>query len=204
MKHYFDKINITHEPFSIPKIRSLLNKYIRHAHNAYGKAGFRAVDPFARNSFTIQDHNFLTNDLNPEFDTDHNLEFNDFGVLMETLGKRFQLVLFDPPYNLTLLKKHYDGIGKELKQWQTHAMWKRGKDALARCVTHGGIVVSFGYNTKGFGHRRGFEKIAIYNFECHAREDQYNLLVTVEQKLQYTLDDLIDDVTSDLEHPSQD
>lgn len=202
MKMYYDTISINSEPFTIPKIRAILNKHIRNAHEAY-KGDFLAVDPFARNAFTNEDANFITNDLNPEFDCDHNLEFNDFGQLMETLDKKFQLVFFDPPYNLTLLKRHYDGIGKNLRQWQTHNMWRRGKDALARCVAHGGIVISFGYHTKGFGARRGFEKIAVYNFECVARADQYNLLVTVEQKLQYTIDDVMDEVKESLEHPFQ-
>ena len=203
MKMHYDRINISSEPFSISKIRSLLNTYIRRAHESY-QGDFLACDPFARNSFTLKETNFITNDMNPEFETDHNLEFQDFAKLMKTLDKRFHLVFFDPPYNLTLLKKHYDGIGKDLKRWQTHSMWGKGKDILARQVVHGGIVISFGYNTKGFGAKRGFEKLAIHNFECHAREDQYNLLVVVEQKLQFTLDDVLDEVKVDPEHPSRD
>lgn len=116
------------------------------------------------------------------------MEFKDFANLMLDQQQKFKLVLFDPPYNLTLLKKHYDGIGHELKRWQTHDMWGAGKDALARCVEPLGYVISLGYNTAGFGHKRGFDKVAVHVMRCRAREDQYDLLITVEQKRQLTLD----------------
>lgn len=186
MMMFYHTINMTSEPFSNRKIRKIIDEYIRKLHQKY-YGNFQICDPFARESFSVELPNCITNDLNPKFDTDHNLEFNDFAKLMETKQQKFKLVLFDPPYNLSLLKKHYDGIGKDLKRWQTHSMWGKGKDCLARCVEPGGYVISFGYNTHGFGHKRGFDKIAVHVLECRAREDQYNLLITVEQKMQKQL-----------------
>ena len=77
---------------------------------------------------------------------------------MNTFNKSFDLVLFDPPYSLRQLKEHYDGIGKDLKLWQTHNMWGEGKNKLAECVPVGGVVISLGWTTAGFGRKRGFEK----------------------------------------------
>jgi len=192
MRMHYDKINITAEPTSIPKIRKIINKYIKKvsARNLHGE--WIGIDPFAREAFTLHHPNFITNDLNPEFNTHYNLEFLEFADCLNTKPyfkhKEFQLVIFDPPYNLTLLKKHYDGIGKDLKRWQTWSMWGEGKDILARKMELGSYVISLGYHTHGFGLQRGFEKIAMYVFETYSREDQYNLFVTVEQKTQSTLD----------------
>lgn len=153
----------------------------------YGQ--FQICDPFARDSFTVKEPGCITNDMNPKFDKcDYNLEFHDFAQRMIDDGEKFKLILFDPPYNLTLLKKHYDGIGKDLKRWQTHDMWGAGKDLLARCVEPLGYVISLGYNTAGFGHKRGFDKVAVHVMSTRAREDQYDLLITVEQKRQLELD----------------
>ena len=188
MMMFYDKINMSAEPFSIPKIRKIINQRIRELHQKY-YGHFQICDPFARDSFSVNEVNCITNDLNEMYNTDYHLEFDEFATLMEEQEQKFKLILFDPPYNLTLLKRHYDGIGKHLPKWQTHDMWGAGKDRLARCVEPGGYVISFGYHTHGFGKKRGFEKIAIHVFETHAREDQYNLLVTVERKLQRQLEE---------------
>jgi len=187
---YFDKFHITPEPTSIPKIRKIINKYIRKIANRHLDGKWLAIDPFARESFTLAHPNFITNDLNPVYETNYNLEFNEFAdrLAEDFQSLVFQLVIFDPPYNLTLLKKHYDGIGKDLRRWQTHNMWGIGKDIIARQMDLGSYVISLGYHTHGFGLQRGFQKEAIYVFETYGREDQYNLFVTVEKKVQTTLD----------------
>lgn len=188
MMMFYDTINITSTPFENRKIKKIINQYIRELHQKY-YGHFQICDPFARESFSVMEPNCITNDLNPEFDKcDYNLEFKEFAELMLDQKQKFKLILFDPPYNLTLLKKHYDGIGKELKRWQTHDMWGEGKDALAKTVEPLGYVISLGYNTSGFGHKRGFDKVAVHVFRCRAREDQYDLLITVEQKRQHMLD----------------
>jgi len=192
MKMHFHKINITPEPCSIPTIRKIINKYIKHVslRNLHGE--WIGLDPFAREAFTNFHPNFITNDMNPEFNTQYNLEFRDFvdSLVIDYPNDEFQLVIFDPPYNLSLLKKHYDGIGKDLKRWQTWSMWGEGKDILARKMELGSYAISFGYNSHGFGIQRGFEKVAIHVCETYAREDQYNLLIVVEKKVQSTLESL--------------
>lgn len=193
MEMTFRKTNITNCPFDNPHIRRILDREIdKMMHRTEGKG--LAVDPFARESFTNSIENFVTNDLNPEFDTDYNMEFKDFARRMEfevdyNNQRMIDLVFFDPPYSLRQLKDHYDGIGKDLELWQTHNMWKEGKDHLARIMPVGSRVVSLGWTTSGWGAKRGFEKVAVHVFEQVAREDRYALLVTVEEKVQHSLID---------------
>ena len=206
----FRKCNITHEPFKNRHIRKILDREIEHMmYETKGKG--TAIDPFARESFTLENINFITNDLNPDFQTDYNLEFNDFA---ETIAFRVNhdkldrpsLVFFDPPYSLTQLKKQYDGIGKDLELWQTHNMWGKGKDALASIMQVGSRVVSLGWNTQGFGEKRGFAKRGVHVFEQISREGQYNIFVTIEEKVQFSLFDTFNranSVKEALERPFQ-
>ncbi len=189
--------NITSEPFSNPHIRKILDRVINDV--MYDTCGNGLIiDPFSRESFTRNLPNCITNDLNPEFNTDFNLEFKDFAnTLQGSVHKTVNLVLFDPPYSLTQLKKQYDGIGKDLELWQTKNMWKEGKDILASMMPPGSYVVSLGWTTSGFGHRRGFEKKEIHLFEQQAREEQFTLSLVIEQKVQTSLYDYAVNIESE-------
>jgi hypothetical protein len=182
----FRKTNITNTPYDNPHIRRILDKEIDRMMWRTEGTGL-AVDGFARESFVNDLECFITNDLNPAFNCDYNLEWKDFAYTIQERGYQPDLVFFDPPYSLRQLKDHYDGIGKDLELWQTHNMWRAGKDAIASCMPVGSRVVSFGWTTAGFGQKRGFEKVAIYVFEQVAREERYALLVTIEEKVQHTL-----------------
>lgn len=184
----FRVTNITSTPFDNLHIRSIIDRYIREL-NSTLQGNVSICDPFARECFTNQMENCITNDMNPAFDTDYNLEFKAFAKEMWTIYKKFDLILFDPPYSLRQLKEHYDGIGSKMALWQSQNMWKDGKDILARQVRVGGYVISLGWTTSGFGKKRGFKKVAVHVMEQAAREDRYALLITVEQKVQSTLKD---------------
>lgn len=185
MDLHYVRTNLTNEPFSNPYIRKTLDKYINHVmYMTNGEAIM--IDPFAREAFTNDYPNFITNDLNPEFNCNYNLEFLDFAQLVE-FPSGIDMIVFDPPYNLRMLKDHYDGIGKDLKRWQTWNMWGEGKDVLARRMNLGSYAISFGFTSAGFGTYRGFEKIEIHILEQVAREDRYSLFMVVEKKVQSTL-----------------
>lgn len=178
--------SITSEPFSNPHVRKVLDSVMSKVmYETQGTALF--CDPFARESFTTVLDNCITNDLNPEFNCDFNLEFKEFAYTIQERGHVLDLVFFDPPYSLTQLKKQYDGIGKDLELWQTKNMWKEGKDTLATMMPTGSYVISLGWNANGFGSKRGFEKTEIHLFEQQAREEQFTLFVIVEKKVQRTL-----------------
>ena len=186
MRHF--RTNITNEPFSMPVVQHLIKDTIS---KICGMKKVRIVDPFARNHRQLGCVT-VSNDLNPEIDCMYNLEMNDFGELMKEKilqGQipKFDLIFHDPPYSLRQLKEHYDNVGVDLKLWQTNNMWGRGKDALAECINLGGYAISLGWHSHGYGKKRGFDKIGVYVIEQVASPDRYDLIVTIEKKVQSTL-----------------
>ena len=193
--HYFT--NVDSEPFSNPHIRRHLNEVIKICTVNNNYQTISACDPFARHSFTTNEPGFITNDLNDMMPTDYHLEFKDFAEMMLEQERKFDLVLFDPPYSLRQVKECYQGIGKNLELWQTQNMWGKGKDMLAKCIKPGGYVVSLGWNTLGFGKHRGFTKTAVYIFQNSGNEDRYDTLMTIERKTQTTLDSLFEGIEAE-------
>lgn len=172
----------TYHPFENKHVKKIIDAVIRKLASKDGPV--HICDPFCNDKTTRRQGTTLTtNDLNPKFKADYNLEANDFGELMERKGRSFDLILFDPPYSLRQLKEQYEGIGKDLELWQTKNMWGRCKDALLSCVAPGGYVISFGWHTSGFGRRRGFEVQEIHVLNQGSLEARYDLLVTVEKKI---------------------
>ena len=192
MKHEYVRTHITKEPFKNPVVKRIIEDEIRFQ-NKKRKRVIDICDPFARESFTTsspQGLNVITNDLNPEMPTDFHMEANDFGEFCVKAEHKFDLILFDPPYNLSQLKRQYDGIGKKLELWQTLNPFGRCKDALAKCLRPGGSIISFGFGSRGFSDARGLSKVAIYNLEPSGTEYRYNIQVVVEHKLQHNLMDI--------------
>lgn len=201
MKITHQLTNITSEPFSNHHVRRLIDKYIRKLNEYNVTNGFKqsilGIDPFARCSFTTDLDWFVTNDINEDMPTHYHLEATDFAQLMyETRSKQIiDICLFDPPYTLRLLKDHYMDDNNKMEEtiplWQTNNMWGKCKDYLAHLIEIGGYVISFGYHSHGFGKHRGFEKKEILILEQAGSPDRYDLLVTVEQKVQKSLDDWV-------------
>lgn len=108
------------------------------------------VDPFARNARLAH----ITNDLNPECDTDHHLDALEFLMLFD--DESVDGVLYDPPYSLRQLKECYDGVGFSLSQYQTQHFFSDIKDEISRICKTGAKVVSFGWSSLGMGATRGF------------------------------------------------
>ena len=129
-----------HNTFSIKPIREFI-----------GDVPLQSIDPFARNSELAT----ITNDLNPEFDTNYNMDALDF--LKEFVDEWADMVLFDPPYSLRQLKECYDGIGISMTQHQSQHFFSDLKNEIGRITKPKGVVLSFGWNTVGMGMSRGFE-----------------------------------------------
>lgn len=186
-KSFFKVTNITAHPFENRHIKKIIDNTISKL--KYETVVVDICDPFSNNKTQrMQGTCLTTNDLNPKFDATYDMEANDFGEKMYEEGFLFDLVLFDPPYSLRQLKDCYEGIGKELEQWQSHNMWGRCKDALAKCVRPGGYVISLGWSTHGFGTSRGFEKQEVHNFEQSGIDGRYNIHLVIEKKIQHSLD----------------
>ena len=138
-----------HNTFSIKPIKELISKYLQEG---------QWLDPFSRNS-PFADL-CCTNDLNPEFSSDYNLESLEFLKLFDTAS--IDGVLFDPPYSPRQISECYKSIGREVHMTDTQSsFYGDRKKEVSRVVKEGGIVVSFGWNSQGIGKTRGFEIIEI-------------------------------------------
>ena len=110
------------------------------------------VDPFANNC----KYGTITNDLNPEFDTDYHMDALDF--LKTIPSDSVDCVLYDPPYSLRQVSECYKGFGIEVTQKTTQSSWRaRHLDEIKRILRVGGKCLCFGWNSSGVGKTRGFE-----------------------------------------------
>ena len=109
------------------------------------------IDPYANTNKIAK----ITNDLNPEYDTDNHLDALEF--LKSFDDESVDGVLFDPPYSPRQVAECYHMFGKETN-WKTTsaAFWKNQKDEISRIVKNGGKVLTFGWNSGGIGSSYGF------------------------------------------------
>lgn len=134
--------------FQIIPIKQLIHKYI--------KEDMVIIDPFANRSKI----GTITNDLNPEYDTDYHMDALDFLKLMGT--ESADLVLYDPPYSLRQVVECYKGFGIAVTQEHTKASWRTHHiNEIQRILKPGGICISFGWNSGGIGVTRGFKIIEL-------------------------------------------
>ena len=154
--------------FTIKPIKELVQKYCANASVI--------IDPFANSA----KYGTITNDLNPEYDTDYHLDALSFLKLMETGSA--DLVLFDPPYSITQAAECYKNYGKEKLEKNVANMgyWGDCKNEVARILKPNGIALICGWNTNGIGINRGFEMIEILIVPHGGSKN--DTLVTVERK----------------------
>lgn len=134
--------------FSIPPIKEFVERHIE------GCAVI--VDPFANNS----KYGTITNDMNPEFDTNYHMDALDFLKILP--DEYADVVLYDPPYSLRQVSECYKGVGREVTMETTQSSWRaRHLDEIARITKKGGKVLCFGWNSAGVGKKRGFTQIEI-------------------------------------------
>jgi len=118
------------------------------------------LDPFA-NEFSIKEImgetiSYFSNDLNPEFKTDYNLEAQDF--MKEFDNNSVDLVLYDPPYSGRQVSECYRKLGRSVNMEDTNSgYWVKFKKEISRIIPIGGKVISFGWNSNGVGKKYGFE-----------------------------------------------
>lgn len=135
------------------------------------------VDPFANNC----KYGTITNDLNPEYGTNYNMDALEFLKMLP--DESADLVLYDPPYSITQAAALYKEYGKEKLEVNVANMkyWKLCKDNIARILKKGGRVICCGWNTNGLGKGRGFEMTAILDVVHGGSKN--DTLVTLEYKL---------------------
>jgi SAM-dependent methyltransferase len=154
--------------FSIKPIKELLDTIIY--------PGEKWIDAFANESKVAT----ITNDLNPEYNTDYHMDALDFFKMFE--DNSVDGVLYDPHYSLRQVVECYKSVGKEVTQETTQSSWRRKHiDEIRRILKPNGRVISFGWNSSGVGKVRGF---TIEEILLIAHGGSHNdTIVTVERKL---------------------
>lgn len=145
-----------HDTFSIRPIGDFVRRYM--------DGSTVSIDPFARN----KDWATHTNDLNPETSAQYHMDAGEFCEMLNVQGVEADLVLFDPPYSPRQISECYKGVGLEvgMKETQSAVLYKRVRDSFDPMVGHGGVVLSFGWNSVGMGVKRGYELIEVL-IVCH-------------------------------------
>lgn len=134
--------------FKIKPIKEFVEKYIDGASVI--------IDPFANDC----KYGTITNDLNPEYDTDYHMDALDFLKKIKT--ESADIVLYDPPYSLRQVVECYKGFGKTVTQETTQSSWRaRHLDEIKRILKPDGVALCFGWNSNGIGKTRGFEMIDV-------------------------------------------
>ena len=126
----------------------------------------------------------ITNDLNPECPTDYHLHMLDFA---KKLDGQYDGILFDPPYSLQQMKEVYNSIGiDKLRKRDAQRFYGDARYVFAPKIKDGGYAICCGWNSIGFGKRRGFEMLEVL-LVCHGRAHN-DTIVTVEMKRQMYFD----------------
>lgn len=132
------------------------------------------LDPFARGSKIAT----ITNDLNPNFDTNFHLEATEF--LKQFPDDYADGILFDPPYSVSEIKRSYNSIG--IEHFNTKVdFYSSVKNEMARVIKQGGKAICFGWSSMGLGKNRGFEQTRIRLVPHGGTKN--DTIVTVETKL---------------------
>jgi len=132
------------QTFNILPIKRLIEKYVD------GQQVI--VDPFANSCR----YGTITNDLNPEYKTDYNLDALTFLKLLDS--EIADVILFDPPYSITQAAECYKSYGKEKLKRNVANMgyWGDCKNEVARILKLNGIAIVCGWSSNGIGINRGF------------------------------------------------
>jgi len=156
--------------FTIKPIRELLNRYVGD--------GTGWIDPFAGQHSPAE----ITNDHRKDTNAKFHLDALDFCSI---LPEKYKGCLFDPPYSIHEVKRHYDEL--EMKyDWKTDPTggFTKVRDVIASKMPIGGIVIYFGWNSNAFGKKRGFEIVEIL-LVAHGG-NRNDTIVTVERKIKNT------------------
>lgn len=159
------------DTFSMPPVADLLDRWLR------GCAVI--VDPFARNGR----RGTHRNDLNPETRAEYHMDAAAFCVLLLSEGVRADAVIFDPPYSPRQISEVYAGVGRECHTAETQSgvLYQSVRDGLDRLMSPGGVALSFGWNSAGFGKGRGYLTYEI--LLCAHGGAQNDTICVVERKL---------------------
>src|SRR5699024_3038783 len=175
---------ITRE-WSMPNSRTFKIKPIKNIIERYQEelvSNSLVLDPFSNQNIVIDRErlNLITNDIDPQYDTDYSLDALDFLKMFS--DESVDLVLYDPPYSPRQVSEVYKKLDMAVKMQTTEASyWGKQKKEISRIVKKGGYVLTFGWNSGGIGKTKGFEIVEILMV---AHGGWHNdTIVTVEKKI---------------------
>jgi hypothetical protein len=157
------------DTFDVPPIAGFVKRYLIKSKVS--------IDPFARNKRWAT----YTNDLNPETSAEHHLEAGEFLKHLASLSVVADLFIFDPPYSPRQLKECYDNIGKkmQMEDGQTARLRAIWRNCAMPILSKEATVLSFGWNSVGFGKKYGFEIVEIL-LVCHGAD--HNDTICIAEK----------------------
>jgi len=136
--------------FDIGPIKDLI---LRHVHK---QGVWIGIDPFANKNRIAN----ITNDLDPQYDTDYNMEALDF--LKKFDDNSIDYILYDPPYSPRQVSECYKQLDKTVNMHTTQSSyWSKQKKEIGRIVKKGGMVITCSWNSGGIGKKYGFEIVEI-------------------------------------------
>lgn len=155
--------------FKINPIKKFVNNYI--------SKGTKILDPFSGDSQITP----FSNDINPKSLANYHLDAIIFLDLMCSLGEKFDLILFDPPYSPTQISRCYNECGRlvSMEDTQNGSLYRKCRDKIKRIAYKDAVVLSFGWNSVGMG--KDWEILEIL-LVCHG--GAHNDTICVAQKLQ--------------------
>lgn len=144
------------DTFSVKPIGDFVRRYLVNSRVS--------IDPFARNGMLATHRN----DLDPTTTAQHHMDAEDYLRMMAAEGVRADLVIHDPPYSPTQMRRVYAGSGLVRDGGGTinSELYSRVRSAIPAVLTSDGIVLSFGWSSAGMGKKHGFELIEIL-MVCH-------------------------------------
>jgi hypothetical protein len=137
--------------FEIPPIREFVDRWL---------AGCGVVvDPFCGRS-TV---GTLRNDIAVPVWAGTNMDAGDFCLALVDRGVVADAIIFDPPYSPRQISECYKEAGRTVTQADTRnaTLYKRVRRPLAALLKPGGIALSFGWNSAGFGRAWPTEEILL-------------------------------------------
>lgn len=109
------------------------------------------IDPFANTNRIAN----ITNDINPEYKTDYNLDALEFLKIFK--DNSVDGILFDPPYSTRQVSECYRSLDLTVNMETTQSIfWSNLKKEIQRIVKPMGKVLSFSWNSGGCGEMYGF------------------------------------------------
>jgi len=153
--------------FKIKPIAELLKRYVG--------SGDNWIDPFAGMNSPAE----ITNDLNPKAKAKFHMRAIDF---VKQLNGEYDGILFDPPYSGRQVKECYNDLHIDVQRDDTNAFFYWSvKRAVANKIKIGGLAISFGWNSNGFGKKLGFEIIEVLLVPHGSNHN--DTIITIEKKV---------------------